>query len=198
MAILISADDLKKTIPGYNPNQSHLVHSQSARLADAKFEEAIKTSEYKQVVLLSGGAASGKTEFMSEYLLDKPYIIVDGTLPIFEGAKIKARKAWKYGKNVKIVAVWPVDLKVAFAAFLQRDRKFPDEHFYRTHTQSRKTLLEIAESNLDVDIELYENHYDKDGLIFYKYTFDSKDHLIEELIDNQYTENEIINLITES
>lgn len=31
--------------------------------------------------MLSGGSASGKTEFMSEYLLDKPIIIVDGTLP---------------------------------------------------------------------------------------------------------------------
>lgn len=34
--------------------------------------------------------------------------------------------------TVTVVAVWPADLKVAFAAFLQRDRKFPDEHFYRT------------------------------------------------------------------
>lgn len=198
MAILISADELKKTIPGYDPKKSHLVYTQSAKLADAKYEEAIKTDVCEQVVLLSGGAASGKTEFMSEYLLDKPYIIVDGTLPTFEGAKIKIRKAQKHGKHVKIVAVWPADLRVAFAAFLQRDRKFPDEHFYRTHAQSRKTLLKIAKSYLNVDIELYENHYDKEGLIFYEYTFDSKAHLIENLMNSQYTEDKIIDLITES
>lgn len=198
MAIVISADDLKKTIPGYDPEQSHLVHSQSAKLADQKYDECVKTCEYEQVILLSGGAASGKTEFMSEYLLDKPYIILDGTLPTLEGARIKARKAQKYGKRVKIVAVWPADLKVAFAAFLQRDRKCPDEHFYRTHSQSRKTLLEVAKSNLEVDIELYENHYDEEGLVFYQYIFDSQDRLIEHLAKNQYTGEEIIELITES
>lgn len=198
MALLISADDLKKTIPGYDPKQSHLVHAQSARLADRKYDECIRTCEYDQVILLSGGAASGKTEFMSEYLLDGPYIIVDGTLPTFAGAKIKIRKAQRYSKKVKIVAIWPADLKVAFAAFLQRDRKFPDEHFYRTHAQSRKALLEIVQSSLEIDIELYENHYDQEGLVFYQYTFDSRDRLIEHLAKSQYTEKEIIALTTES
>lgn len=197
-AILISADDLKKTIPGYNPKKSHLVHVESAHMADAQYGEAIKTSAYDQVVLLSGGAASGKTEFMSEYLLDKPVIVVDGTLPTTEGARTKIRKALKCGKKVKIIAVWPSDLKVAFAAFLQRDRKFPDEHFYRTHAQSRKALLELAETDLDIEIELYENHFDEEGLVFYQYTFDDRARLIEELKNNQYTEEEIIDLITES
>lgn len=197
-AVLISADDLKKTIPGYDPKESHKVHVESARMADAEYNKAIKTSTYNEVVLLSGGSASGKTEFMSEYLLDKPIIIVDGTLPTLEGAKIKIRKALKRGKKVKIIAVWPADLKVAFAAFLQRDRKFPDEHFYRTHSQSRKTLLELAQADLDIEIEIYENHFDEEGLVFYQYTFDNKAHLVEELADNQYTEEEIIDLITES
>lgn len=198
MAILISADDLKETIPGYDPKKSHMVHVESARLADAQYDETIRTSEFNQVVLLSGGSASGKTEFMSEYLLDKPLIIVDGTLPTLEGAKIKIRKALKRGKRVKIIAVWPADLKVAFAAFLQRDRKYPDEHFYRTHSQSRKTLLELAQTDLNIEIEVYENHFDEEGLVFYQYTFDDKAHLIEELKDNQYTEEEIIDLIIES
>jgi hypothetical protein len=35
MAILISADELKKTIPGYDPKKSHMVHVESAWLADA-------------------------------------------------------------------------------------------------------------------------------------------------------------------
>lgn len=198
MALVISADELKKTIPGYDPEQSHLVHTQSAKLADQKYDECIKTCKYEEVILLSGGAASGKTEFMSEYLLDGSYLVVDGTLPTFEGAKIKTRKARKHSKKVKIVAVWPADLKFAFAAFLQRDRKFPDQHFYRTHSQSRNALLEIACSSLEVDIELYENHYDDEGLVFYQYTFDSRDRLIEHITKNQYTEKAIIELLTGS
>lgn len=198
MAILISADDLKKTIPGYDPKESHMVHVESARLADARYDEVIKTSEYDQVVLLSGGSASGKTEFMSEYLLDKPLIIVDGTLPTLEGALIKIKKALKRAKKVKIIAVWPADLKIAFAAFLQRDRKYPDNHFYRTHSQSRKTLLELSQTDLNIEIEIYENHFDEEGLVFYQYTFEDNEHLIEELKGNQYTEEDIIGLITES
>lgn len=197
MAFIISADDLKKTIPGYDPNQSHFVHMQSAKLADALYAKTVKESDLRDVVLLSGGAASGKTEFMSEYLADRPYIIVDGTLPSLKGARIKTEKAQKRGKKVIIVAVWPADLKVAFAAFLQRDRKFPDEHFYRTHAQSRKALLEIATSDLPVEIRLYENQFGSDGLTFYEYTFDSRAQLIEKLEHGQYTEQEIIDIITQ-
>ncbi len=198
MAIIISADELKKTIPGYDPGQSHIVHTESAKMADALYAKTVKESELNEVILLSGGAASGKTEFMSEYLTNEPYIIVDGTLPSLQGARIKAQKALKYSKRVTVVAVWPADLRIAFAAFLQRDRKFPDEHFYRTHSQSRKTLMEIAKSDLEVEIKLYENHFENDELTFYEYTFDSKTQLIEKLEQGQYTEQEIIDIITES
>ena len=98
MAIIISADKLKEAIPGYNPLQSHLVHAESAKMADAFYARAVKESDLNTVVLLSGGTASGKTEFVSEYLADKPYIIVDGTLPTLEGAQIKIRSAKKRGK----------------------------------------------------------------------------------------------------
>lgn len=197
MAIIISADELKKTIPSYDPNESHLVHAQSAKMADALYAKIIKESDLKRVILLSGGAASGKTEFMSEYLIDEPCIIVDGTLPSLEGALIKSRSAQKHNKSVTIVAVWPADLQVAFAAFLQRDRKFPDEHFYRTHSQSRKALLEIARSDLEVEIKLYENQFQDNEITFYEYTFDSRAQLIEKLEQSQYTEQQIIDVITQ-
>src|SRR5262249_7911336 len=144
-ALLISADELKKTIPGYDPEQSHLVHRESAKLADKEYAAKVKDPAFKEVILMSGGGASGTTEFVSAYLMDDSAIIVDVTLAISEGAKIKVRAAQKAGKAVRVVAVWPRDLKIAFAAFLQRDRKYPDEYFYRTHSVSRRVLLEIAE-----------------------------------------------------
>ncbi|MGC1176586.1 MAG: hypothetical protein WA843_00805 [Candidatus Saccharimonadales bacterium] len=196
-AIIISADDLKKSIPGYDPAKSDVVHRQSTKLADTLYADMLKTSDYKEVILMSGGGASGKTEFISAYLADKPVIILDGTLPTFEGAKIKAKLARKYGKRVSVVAIWPRELKIAFAAFLQRDRKYPDKYFYKTHATSRKTLLDIAKSDLGLDIKLYENAYEKDGLVFYEYILSSKQNLIEELTDNQYTETEIMKIITD-
>jgi hypothetical protein len=194
-AVIISADELKQSIPGYNPQESHLVHRESARLADKQYGEVLRTSPYKEVVLMSGGSASGKTEFISKYLVQEPIIILDGTLPSYEGAKIKIKTAHKHGKQMRIIAIWPENLKVAFSAFLQRDRKFPDKHFYKTHSRSRKTLLEIAESPLDADIEVYEVVYAKNHLLFYQYIFNSRAHLIDELRDGQYNEKQIINLV---
>lgn len=197
MTIIISADEIKKTIPGYNPAESHLVHTQSAKMADALFAQTVRDATLEKVVLLSGGAASGKTEFVSAYLTGAPYIILDGTLPSIEGARIKTEKALRYGKSVEIMAVWPSDLRVAYAAFLQRDRKYPDEHFYRTHSHSRKALLQIAKSDLDVTIRLFENHIDNNDLLFDEYIFWSKDQLIEKLEQSQYTEQEIIRIVTQ-
>lgn len=194
-AIIISADDIKKTLPGYDPTKSHLVHRESARLADKSYREALETSQYKEVILMSGGSASGKTEFISKYVFNQPAVVLDGTLPTFEGAKIKIRKAQKKDKSVRIIAIWPEDFKVAFSAFLQRDRQFPDKHFYETHSKSRKALLQIAESSLDVKIEIYEAVYENGRLLFYQYIFDSQSHLIETLKDNQYTEKQIIKMI---
>lgn len=194
-SIIISADELKKTIHGYNPNKSHLVHRESARLADQLYDKALSTWTIKEVVLMSGGSASGKTEFISKYLVNQPVIVLDGTLPSFDGARIKIRKAQKRGKAVRVMAIWPADFKIAFSAFLQRDRKYPDKHFYETHSRSRKTLLEIAESSLDVDIEIYEAVYEKNHLLFYHYIFDSRSHIIDELRDNQYNEKQIMHMV---
>jgi hypothetical protein len=93
MAFIISADDIKQTIPGYEPSRSHEFHRESARLADKAYEQGLKTRSEPEVILLSGGAASGKTEYVSVYLHNKAAIILDGTLPSLEGARIKIRKA---------------------------------------------------------------------------------------------------------
>src|SRR3989338_9038422 len=101
-AILISADDIKKELPGYSPQRSEEFHSASARLADTKFYEAIKTSKFETVVLLSGGPASGKTEYFSEYLKDGDLIVLDCILPTENGAKIKIAKIKKNKKKIEI------------------------------------------------------------------------------------------------
>ncbi|MBI3074658.1 MAG: hypothetical protein HYY92_00360 [Parcubacteria group bacterium] len=153
-ATIISADEIKKTLPGYTPERSGDFHRESARLADKEYEKALHTSSEKQVILLSGGAASGKTEYLSAYLAETSAIILDGTLPTVEGFLIKKRAAEKRGKKVSVHAVIPDDLRRAFVAFLERERKFDEEHFYRTHSSSRKTLLEIAENYPEVPITI--------------------------------------------
>jgi hypothetical protein len=196
VTFIISADELKKTLSGYDPSRSNEFHQESARLADKAYELALKEQPEPAVILLSGGAASGKTEYLSVYLERQRAIILDGTLPSFEGARIKIRKAQKYGKAVSIVAVMPEDFNIAFSAFLGRERKFPPEHFFRTHSSSRKTLLEVAERFPDLEMSIIDSSYHADGsLSFTEIVFEERDALLELLRRRQYTEEEIRNEI---
>jgi len=195
MAFIISADDIKKGLPGYDPEHSDVLHRESARLADKDFEKALKTRQEKKVILMSGGTASGKTEYVSAFLAKKNVIVFDGTLPTLEGAKIKIKKAMKCGKKVEIHGVMPDDLLIAFIAFLNRDRKFPPEHFFRTHSTCRKTLLEIARDMPDLTIRIFfsESIINKQQIDtrFTELTIPNRGALIEYLEQNQYTENEL-------
>ncbi len=58
-AFIISIDEFKKQIQGYDPKRAEEFHSQSAKMADKAFENALKNSRYSKVILVSGGSASG-------------------------------------------------------------------------------------------------------------------------------------------
>lgn len=198
MAQIISADEIKKNLPDYSPEKAETFHKESAKLADKAFEVALKKNPYKEVILLSGGAASGKTEFLATQLIRKKCIIFDATLDTIERAKIKIRNTLGRKKKPIVYAVIPDDLKRAFIAFLNRDRKFSDEHFYRTHSGSRNTLLWIALNYPDVQINIVESSYTPDEkLQFLKIEFDSRQKFIEYLTSKQLRESDIINLIKE-
>ncbi len=195
MAYIISADDIKKTLHGYDPEHSDVLHHESARLADKKYEDALKKRKEKTVILMSGGTASGKTEYISAFLKERKTIIFDGTMPTLEGAKIKINKALRCGKRVEIHAVLPTSLETAFIAFLNRDRKFPPEHFYKTHSSSRQTLLEIARKFPEIPIKVVFSDSVKTGndykMTFTKLLLSNRGILVAYLAENQYTEDEI-------
>ncbi len=200
MTRIISADEIKKTLPGFTPEHSEQFHRASAKIADHQYADTLKNGDEKGVILLSGGTASGKSEYVSVYLMNENAIIFDGTLPTFNGAKIKIEKATKAKKLVEICAVLPSSLLVAFIAFLNRERQFPVEHFYHTHFSSRKTLLEIANSFPDVPIRVIISEcknifQDNPTMNFHEKSFKSRQELIAFLEQNQYTEEEIINKV---
>ncbi len=193
--ILISPDETKKNLIGYDPIRAELFHLESSRLADQEFSAKLKEGTEIEVILMSGGSASGKTEFVSAYLEDFDGIVFDSTLSSTEGARVKIKKILKAKGIPKIYAVFPDDLRRAFTAFLNRDRRFSDEHFYRTHSGSRKTLLWIAEKYPRVEIEVFESSYlDQGDMSFYRYIFSDRRQMIEFLKDSQYTKEEIVDI----
>lgn len=196
MAKIISADEIKKQLPNYSPDKAESFHRESAKQADKQFAKLLKDNQYKKVILLSGGAASGKTEFLSTQLSRKRCIIFDATLSTQLGAKNKLRQIIKTKKMPIIYAVVPDDLKRAFIAFLNRDRKFSDEHFYKTHSGSRETLLWIASNYPNVEINIVESSYTKNQVLqFANIKFKNRKQLVTYLTGLQMTESGIISFI---
>lgn len=197
MPLIISADEIKKKLPDYSPEKAESFHRESAKLADKNFEKALKESFSKEVILLCGGTASGKTEFLVTQLNRKRCVILDATLSTKEGAEIKLKKIIKANKKAVVYAVIPDDLKRAFIAFLNRDRRFSDTHFYKTHSGSRKTLLWIALNYLKVKINIVESSYTESQILqFARIKFDNRKQLIDYLTGLQLTESDIISIIS--
>lgn len=198
MAIVISADEIKKEMPDYSPEKAEVFHQESARRADKLFSHELKKSKFKSVILLNGGTASGKSEFLSTQLRNKRGIIFDATLSTQLGAEIKIKQILKAKKKPIIYAIIPDDLKRAFIAFLSRDRKFSDEHFYKTHAGSRKTLFWIVSQHHGIKINIVESSYTPDQkLQFIQVEFENRRKLIDYLTNKQLTENDIIDIIKE-
>ena len=197
MAIIISADEIKKELPNYSPEKVEEFHHESTVRANKLFEKALRESSFKDVILLNGGTASGKTEFLDTQLSDKECIIMDATLSTELGAKNKIRQIVKAGKTPIIYMVIPDDLRRAFIAFLNRDRKFSDTHFYKTHSGSRKTLLWIAKNYPDIEINIIESSYGENKKMqFKRINLSSVNHLITLLNSMQKTESDIISSVS--
>lgn len=197
MPIIISADEIKKELPDYSPEKAEEFHRESAKRADKLFVQALRDNSHKEVVLLSGGTASGKTEFLATQLKNKDCIIMDATLSTQLGAGNKIRQIIKARKAPTIYTVIPDDLRRAFIAFLNRDRKFSDSHFYKTHSGSRKTLLWIAQNYPDIEINIVESTYAaEEKLQFIQVKFNDRQKLIDYLISKQVTEDDIITFVS--
>lgn len=191
--ILISADEVKKTINKYQPSKAEKFHRRSAKEADKLFERELKQNKEKEVIFMCGGSASGKTEFFSKYLTDFKGIVFDGTLSTQIGAQIKIKKVQKVRKKPIIYAVLPDDLKRAFIAFLERERKFSDQYFYKTHAGARKTLFWLAQNYPEIKLRIFESSYVKrDKMDFREFIFNQKQELMQFLQNIQYTEEQIL------
>lgn len=117
---------------------------------------------------------------------------IDGTLPSTEGFQIKYRAAQKRGKSVSVHAVIPDDLRRAFVGFLERERKYDEKHFYRTHSSSRATLLWIAKEYPKVPITVAMSYFKENGnMKFRELSYGRRRNLIAYIESIQYNEKEI-------
>lgn len=195
-ATIVSADELKKELSGYTPEHAEEFHERSAHMADERFDVLLKFSVHPKVVLMSGGPASGKTEFIAAYLHNQNLLVFDGILPTEKGAQTKISKVRKSKKDLAVYAVWPIDIKAAYAAFLNRDRKFNDRHFYEKHATARRTLLWIAEHYSDIEVKVFMSVY-RDGKLHFDEVVASREDLVAYIRKNQYDKDAIIKIVSQ-
>lgn len=202
---IISIDELKKALPGYSPEKADSFHIESAKLANKLFDQELKKIKNQAVVLMCGGSASGKSEFIEKFFITEKFegIIFDSTLANIEGTKIKIKEIKKSG-NVPIVCfILPDDLRRCFAAFNKRDRKIPESRFYETHSGAREVALWISKYHPEIEILIYQNLYQPDNkaddqLVFKEYDFKTYLEKIEFLNQSQISKEEIRKIIIEN
>lgn len=211
---IISIDDEKESLPGYSPENAGDFHAESARSANKKFDQELRKIKNKEVVLMCGGSASGKTEFIAKFCPVEGEnfegIIFDSTLPSEKGAEIKIKNIKKSGNIPVIYFILPSSLTRCFRAFHKRDRKIPESEFFKTHSGARRVALWIAKNYPEVKICLYYNRLleevieseknpqiviDEGDLGFVEISFEGRSELILFLEKEQFSEEEIAILI---
>lgn len=190
-ALIIEIDEFKPHIKGYDPKFSSNAQSDSAKLANQQFDLAIKEGRYKKVILMGGGSASGKTEFVRSHLFGEEAIIFDSTLSTVKGANIKIKKCLKRGLEVEVCFVFPDDLYRAYVAFKNRERVIPDQVFVKTHTGSRKTLMELINNFPGLRVSVFKSYYMKEVLKYNLIALDERVDVIEYIKSIQLTAKEL-------
>jgi hypothetical protein len=142
MPTIIDIDKFKEQIPGYDPSLSGEFQSQAGAMADAEYDNAVKQKLHPKFILMCGGSASGKSEFVSINLHNEDAYIFDSTLS--SNTSIKARLSKIRRKfECEVIFIQPENLLSAFIAFNGRKRKFHYQHFIRTHSGARENMLMI-------------------------------------------------------
>jgi len=193
---VVSIDDVKEAIPGYDPKNADEFHSLSARIANRLFEDELKERKDKDIILLCGGSASGKTEFLAQFLSeDFDGLVFDSTFSTELGAKIKIKKILASGNKPKLYLVLPKNLPLAFTAFCNRERKIPEYRFFETHAGARQVALWVAKNFPEIEILVYENQLERsseeDFLPFSEIEVSDRNSLVRFLENIQMSEEEI-------
>lgn len=214
---VISIDEEKEFLPGYSPENADSFHRETAKIVNKKFDQELKKVKGKKAILMCGGSASGKTEFIAKFCpteTDQDIvvegIVFDSTLATENGAQTKIRNVKRFGNIPVVCLILPYSLTRCFKAFHERDRKIPESRFFETHSGARKVALWIAKNHPEVELLIYYNRLNdeadrsdgdsqiskiEDGLGFAEISFENKNELIAFLEEAQCSEEEIKTLI---
>lgn len=141
---IVDSDRAKEIIPGYTPDKAPEFHKQSQQIRDQVYGKLLAENKGKgtnTVHFTAGGAASGKSESISDAISKDHSIIYDTTLS--SPARVAdVKKALTSGFNVNIdyTASDPI---AAWKRVQKRGRKIPLESFARDYEQSLEQVKNL-------------------------------------------------------
>lgn len=169
---IVSADDAKQVIPGFNAEMSGHYHEPSSSIGKAHYSELLADESTKDqpVLMMAGGSGAGKTVSLSKgkdggppVNLDDYSAVIDTNLSSFSSSEKKIQQAKESGRKVQIDYVYrPAEL--AFQGMMKRGKRInrvvPIDAFVDTHIKSLSTIKELAkryENDPDVEINVWDN-----------------------------------------
>jgi predicted ABC-type ATPase len=169
---VVSTDEAKLQFAdsGYAVEKSNDAAYQTAagRLMNRVFDKMLKTRQGQgngKILIMAGGSGSGKTtavEQVNQEEIEDYSIVLDTNLDNAQSAAQKIEKAVNAGYQPEIVYVWRDPVTAWRDGVLIRvsegGRYVPIEEHIRTHEQSIKTLVELADTYQDrIDIKVVDN-----------------------------------------
>lgn len=168
---VVSADEAKKAIIGYNVNRSGDYHEPASGFAKLWYQELLadESTADMPVSIMSGGSGSGKTSILRRLRnLDDFAAVYDTNLNSFNSAKRKIEQALESGRQVEIFHVYRDPLEAFQNGVMRRvkgegqgaGRIVPVEAHIATHLGARETLIQLEREyadNPNVTIDVIDN-----------------------------------------
>ncbi len=168
--------DLARTLdPVYSKDREGAILNQESTEKGAgmlmvkAYQERLKLPAKGPAQLLSGGSASGKTTYRTEYAdqLTDSDVVYDSTSANYDHAKERVEQALKSGRPVLltyIYAPFPKAVHGNAKRFKQTGRLVTPDYLAYTHVKSLEVFLKLQEEYKDndlVDFEAFDNSKDK-------------------------------------
>lgn len=165
-SVVLSADEVRKTMPGYNPKDWRTHVDKTGFVGprmEAQFQHLLKTRKNKgngHVAILAGGNGSGKSTVTSK-LADNYDFTIDSTLGNIETARKQIKSILANGQKPNIIYVYrdPMD---ALNGVIERAENgghiVSPLSFANSHTKARENLrLLIDEFGDKISATIYDN-----------------------------------------
>lgn len=207
---VVSGDEAKYVIPGFNSTKSASYHEPASALAKVKYEQLLADTATadKPVLLMAGGSGAGKTSALKRLGInyDNYAAVIDTNSNKVAGAESRIQQAIDSGRPVQVFYVHRDPVKAFTQGVIPRGGKegriVPIDTHIDTHYGSHDVIHQLHEKYKDnplVDFEVASNNHGHgkaksvmlDEIPKMRYTKEELKTVLKKATDNAHQEGKI-------